>query len=235
MTPDVVYDQLIGDGLRAQARLLVGRQPRRRLAAPPPRRRRARLAGAARARGALARRHGGGVRRRARPTCRSAVLRGYAGTDLPGHTHGRRWIDVPVHRRAAGGGAGAAARRRHRPRPAGRPRRATCSCGGSRGVQKEAVLASARSLVTVEEIVDELEPRPGAVILPGLGRDRGRGRAGRRAPVLRARLLRPRQRVLPRAGTRSAATASVPSGSPARARDRDVEQYRRAWREAAPR
>ena len=35
------------------------------------------------------------------------------------------------------------------------------------GVQKEAVLASARSLVTVEEIVDELEPVPGAIILPG--------------------------------------------------------------------
>jgi glutaconate CoA-transferase subunit A len=34
-------------------------------------------------------------------------------------------------------------------------------------VQKEVVLASARSLVTVEEVVDELEPRPGAVVLPG--------------------------------------------------------------------
>ncbi len=37
---------------------------------------------------------------------------------------------------------------------------------GIAGVQKETVLASARSLVTVEEIVDELEPRPGAVVLP---------------------------------------------------------------------
>jgi glutaconate CoA-transferase, subunit A len=34
------------------------------------------------------------------------------------------------------------------------------------GVQKEIVLASARSLVTVEEVVDELEPVPGAVVLP---------------------------------------------------------------------
>src|SRR5882724_11885850 len=34
------------------------------------------------------------------------------------------------------------------------------------GVQKEIVLASTRSLVTVEEIVDELEPRPGAIVLP---------------------------------------------------------------------
>jgi glutaconate CoA-transferase subunit A len=34
------------------------------------------------------------------------------------------------------------------------------------GVQKEAVLAARRSLVTVEEVVDTLEPRPGAVVLP---------------------------------------------------------------------
>jgi glutaconate CoA-transferase subunit A len=34
------------------------------------------------------------------------------------------------------------------------------------GVQKEAVLASKRSIVTVEEIVDELEPVPNSVVLP---------------------------------------------------------------------
>jgi glutaconate CoA-transferase subunit A len=33
-------------------------------------------------------------------------------------------------------------------------------------VQKETVLASARSLVTVEEVVDELDDRPGAIVLP---------------------------------------------------------------------
>src|SRR6201986_5672765 len=37
---------------------------------------------------------------------------------------------------------------------------------GITGVQKEAVLASARSGVTVEEVVDELDPRPGAIVLP---------------------------------------------------------------------
>jgi glutaconate CoA-transferase subunit A len=37
---------------------------------------------------------------------------------------------------------------------------------GLTGVQKEAVLAAKRSLVTVEEIVDELEPTPDAVVLP---------------------------------------------------------------------
>ena len=38
---------------------------------------------------------------------------------------------------------------------------------GITGVQKEAVLAADRSVVTVEEVVDELSPRPGAVVLPG--------------------------------------------------------------------
>jgi glutaconate CoA-transferase subunit A len=34
------------------------------------------------------------------------------------------------------------------------------------GVQKECVLASRRAIVTVEEVVDELVLRPGAVVLP---------------------------------------------------------------------
>jgi glutaconate CoA-transferase subunit A len=37
---------------------------------------------------------------------------------------------------------------------------------GITGVQKEAVLAARRSVVTVEEIVSELDPRPSAVVLP---------------------------------------------------------------------
>jgi glutaconate CoA-transferase, subunit A len=37
---------------------------------------------------------------------------------------------------------------------------------GITGVQKEAVLAAKRSVVTVEEVVDELDPRPDAVVLP---------------------------------------------------------------------
>ena len=37
---------------------------------------------------------------------------------------------------------------------------------GITGVQKEAVLASQRSVVTVEEIVDHLTPQPGAIVLP---------------------------------------------------------------------
>ena len=33
-------------------------------------------------------------------------------------------------------------------------------------MQKEAVLAASRALVTVEEMVDELTPMPGSVVLP---------------------------------------------------------------------
>ncbi len=37
---------------------------------------------------------------------------------------------------------------------------------GITGVQKEAVLGACRAVVTVEEIVDELTPQPGAIVLP---------------------------------------------------------------------
>jgi len=94
-----------------------------------------------------------------------AVLRGYAGTDLASHTRAAR-VTCPFT------GEELAAV------PAIRPdvgivhaqqadRAGNVQLWGISGVQKETVLASARSLVTVEEIVDELEPRPGAVVLPG--------------------------------------------------------------------
>jgi glutaconate CoA-transferase subunit A len=38
---------------------------------------------------------------------------------------------------------------------------------GIPGVQKEAVLAASRAVVTVERIVDELAHRPGGVVIPG--------------------------------------------------------------------
>jgi glutaconate CoA-transferase subunit A len=94
-----------------------------------------------------------------------AVLRGYQGTDLPEHTAtiapitcpftGELLTAVPalrldvaiVHAQRA-------------------DRRGNVQLWGFTGVQKEAVLGAARSLVTVEEIVEELEPRPDAVVLP---------------------------------------------------------------------
>ena len=92
------------------------------------------------------------------------VLRGYRGGDLTAHTRvafvtcpftGEELAAVPalrpdvaiVHAQQA-------------------DREGNVQLWGITGVQKEAVLAAARSIVTVEEIVDELEPRPGAVVLP---------------------------------------------------------------------
>ena len=207
MTPDVVYDQLIGMGCARKLVFSLGRQPGRRLAAPAARRGRARLA-ARRSSSRSTRTPGWRPRTRpARRTCRSASLRGYVGSDLAG-AHARRdesrarspARSSPRCRRT---GPTSASSTRSRPTGAG-----NVQLWGIVGVQKETVLASARSIVTVEEIVDELEPRPGAVVLPALGRSTRSRRAGRRASVVRARLLRARQRVLRRAGTRSAATAT---------------------------
>jgi glutaconate CoA-transferase subunit A len=93
------------------------------------------------------------------------VLRGYAGTDLVGRTDSLAWITCPFT------GEQLAAVRAHRPDVgivhAQRADRAgNVQIWGITGIQKETVLASARSLVTVEEVVPELEPRPGAIVLP---------------------------------------------------------------------
>jgi glutaconate CoA-transferase, subunit A len=94
-----------------------------------------------------------------------AVLRGYRGTDLLNQTDNIATITCPftgeiltavpalnpdvtvIHAQRA-------------------DRAGNVQMWGITGVQKEAVLAARRSLVTVEEIVDELEPVPGQVILP---------------------------------------------------------------------
>lgn len=86
------------------------------------------------------------------------VLRGYVGTDLPAHTSTIAPITCPFT-----GEVLTAV-------PALRPdvgiihaqqadREGNVGLWGIQGVQKEVVLASARSIVTVEEIVDTLDPR----------------------------------------------------------------------------
>ncbi len=93
------------------------------------------------------------------------VLRGYAGTDLMGRTDSLREIACPFT------GERLAAVRALTPdvgivHAQQADRAGNVQLWGITGVQKETVLASARSLVTVEEIVDELVPRPGAVVIP---------------------------------------------------------------------
>jgi len=91
-----------------------------------------------------------------------AVLRGYAGTGLQ---NAARTIVCPF----TGERLAAVAAMRpdvtviHAQRA---DRAGNVQLWGLTGVQKEAVLAASRSLVTVEELVDELEPVPGGVVLP---------------------------------------------------------------------
>ena len=92
------------------------------------------------------------------------VLRGYDRGDLPSHTRvasitcpftGEELAAVPAHRPDVGVV--------HAQRA---DVKGNVQLWGILGVQKETVLASARSIVTVEEIVDELAPHPGAIVLP---------------------------------------------------------------------
>jgi glutaconate CoA-transferase, subunit A len=94
-----------------------------------------------------------------------AVLRGYRGTSLPAHTTGVADIVCPFT------GETLTAVSALRPDVAvihaqRADKHGNVQFWGISGVQKEVVLASARSVVTVEEIVDSLDPRPGAVVLP---------------------------------------------------------------------
>ena len=94
-----------------------------------------------------------------------AVLRGYAGSDLPKHNPAIRRIRCPFTNEELTAV------------PAIRPdvavihaqkadRKGNVLIWGIVGVQKEAVLAAKHSIVTVEEIVDSLEAPSNAVVLP---------------------------------------------------------------------
>jgi glutaconate CoA-transferase subunit A len=94
-----------------------------------------------------------------------AILRGYRGTSLAGQTAGVAEITCPFT------GEALTAVRALRPDVAVihaqlADREGNVQYWGITGVQKEAVLASCRSVVTVEEVVTELPPRDGAVVLP---------------------------------------------------------------------
>jgi glutaconate CoA-transferase subunit A len=163
MTPDVVYDQLIGMGCARKLVFSWGGNPgvgslhRLRDAVengwPAP------LELEEHSHAGMAAAYAAGA-----SNLPFGVLRGYRGTDLAERTT-VRFIDCPFtgERLAAV--------------PAIRPdvgivhaqqadRRGNVQLWGITGIQKETVLASRTAVVTVEEIVDELVPRPGAVILP---------------------------------------------------------------------
>jgi glutaconate CoA-transferase subunit A len=94
-----------------------------------------------------------------------AVLRGYQGTDLVEHTANIAPITCPftgeVLTAVPALALDVAIVHAQRADVHG-----NVQMWGLTGVQKEAVLAAKRSLVTVEEVVEELDPRPGGVVLP---------------------------------------------------------------------
>lgn len=95
-----------------------------------------------------------------------AVMRGYVGTDLMARTNNVRTLSCPFT------GEELVAIEALRPDVAivhaqEADQRGNVQLWGIPGVQKEAVLAASRSLVTVERILERLQPRPGGVVIPG--------------------------------------------------------------------
>ncbi|HSI91976.1 MAG TPA: CoA-transferase [Jiangellaceae bacterium] len=164
MTPDIVYDQLIGAGCASKLIFSWGGNPG---VGSLHRFRDAIESGWPRSIEIEEHSHAGMANRYVAGAAglSFAVLNGYGGTDLGAHTPNIRSITCPFT------GAELAAV------PALNPdvgvihaqradRQGNVQMWGIVGVQKETVLASRRSIVTVEEVVDELDPRPNAIVLP---------------------------------------------------------------------
>jgi glutaconate CoA-transferase, subunit A len=166
MTPDLIYDQMIGMGCASKLIFSWGGNPgvgslhRFRDAVekgwPQP------LEIEEHSHAGMANRYVAGA-----SNLPFAVLRGYVGTDLPKVTStiapitcpftGEELMAVPalrpdvavIHAQQA-------------------DRRGNVAIWGIVGIQKEAVMSARRAIVTVEEIVDELEPHPFQVVLPSV-------------------------------------------------------------------
>lgn len=163
MTPDVVYDQMIGMGCARKLVFSWGGNPgvgslhRLRDAVehgwPGP------LELEEHSHAGMAAAYAAGA-----SNLPFGVLRGYRGGDLPARTRvasiecpftGEELAAVPAHRPDVG--------IVHAQRA---DRAGNVQLWGILGVQKETVLASRVSIATVEEVVDELTPLPGAIVLP---------------------------------------------------------------------
>jgi glutaconate CoA-transferase subunit A len=164
MTPDLIYDQLIGAGCAAKLVFSWGGNPgvgslhRLRDAVennwPAP------LEIEEHAHAGMAAAYAAGA-----SGLPFGVLRGYLGTDLPKYNSKIKFIECPFT------GEKLAAVPAHRPdvtviHAQKADREGNVLIWGVVGVQKEAVLAANRSIITVEEIVDELAAPPNSVVLP---------------------------------------------------------------------
>jgi len=166
MTPDLIYDQLIGAGCAKKLVFSWGGNPgvgslhrfRDAVEADWPRP----LEIEERAHADMASSYAAGA-----SGLPFAVLRAYAGTDIPKHNPNIRSLACPFT------GEMLAASPSIRPDVAvihaqKADRKGNVLLWGILGVQKEAVLAAKRAIVTVEEVVDDLgvDPAHNAVILP---------------------------------------------------------------------
>lgn len=164
MTPDVVYDQLIGAGAARKLVFSWGGNPgvgslhRFRDAVengwPAP------LETDEHSHAGMANRYAAGA-----AGLPFAVLRGYRGSDIPGRTPTVATVTCPFtgEELAAVAALNPDVTVIHAQRA---DRAGNVQLWGLTGVQKEAALAARRVLVTVEELVGTLEPRPGGVVLP---------------------------------------------------------------------
>ncbi|GAA2082566.1 CoA transferase subunit A [Actinomadura alba] len=164
MTPDVIYDQLIGAGLVRKLVFSWGGNPgvgslhRFRDAVengwPRP------LEVDEHSHAGMANRYVAGA-----SGLPFAVLRGYRGTALPDRTDTVSTVVCPFtgEELAAVAALNPDVTVIHAQRA---DRDGNVQLWGLTGVQKEAALAAKRVLVTVEELVDRLDSRPGAVVLP---------------------------------------------------------------------
>lgn len=164
MTPDLVYDQLIGAGCAGKLVFSWGGNPgvgslhrfREAVQQQWPRA----LEIEEHSHAGMANRYVAGA-----SGLPFAVLRGYAGTDLARVTSTVAFVDCPFtgERLAAVSALNPDVTIIHAQRA---DRTGNVQLWGLLGVQKEAVLAARAALVTVEELVDELTPMPGAIVLP---------------------------------------------------------------------
>ena len=166
MTPDVIYDQMIGMGCATKLIFSWGGNPgvgslhrfRDAVEKGWP----VALALEEHSHAGMANRYVAGA-----SGLPFAVLKGYSGTDLPSHTPTIRPIVSPFtgETLAAVAALTPDVTVIHAQRA---DRRGNVQLWGIVGVQKEAVLAASRTLITVEEVVAALDPRPWDVILPAL-------------------------------------------------------------------
>jgi glutaconate CoA-transferase, subunit A len=164
MTPDLVYDQMIGAGTASKLIFSWGGNPG---VGSLHRFRDAVEHGWPRPLGIEEHSHAGMANRYVAGASNLpfAVLRGYVGTDLPEVTPTIKPIECPFtgERLAAVPALNPDVAVIHAQQA---DRRGNVAIWGIGGIQKEAALCARRVIVTVEEVVEEFEPRPFQIVLP---------------------------------------------------------------------